>query len=172
MHFVRCASLWRTNMRILIVSDTHGKHGSLDKVLEREKQIDMFLHMGDMEDGDIYIEAVLDCPVHIVAGNNDYYGNLPREEILQIGKYKVWMTHGHTHYVSMNTRRLKEAARERGVNIVMYGHTHRPEIDIEEDLVVLNPGSLAYPRQKGRMYTYIVMEIDDSGEASFELRHV
>ena len=137
MHFVRCASLWRTNMRILIVSDTHGKHGSLDKVLEREKQIDMFLHMGDVEDGDIYIEAVLDCPVHIVAGNNDYYGNLPREEILQIGKYKVWMTHGHTYCVSMNTRRLKEAARERGVNIVMYGHTHRPDIDIEEGLATV-----------------------------------
>lgn len=159
-------------MRILIVSDTHGNHRNLDKVLEREKQIDMFLHMGDVEDGDLYIEAVLKCPVHIVAGNNDFYGNLPREEVIQIGKYKVWMTHGHTYYVSLHTKRLKEVARERGMDIVMYGHTHRPEIDIEEDLVVLNPGSLAYPRQEGRKYTYIMMELDDSGEASFELRYV
>lgn len=159
-------------MRILIVSDTHGKRGSLNKVLEREKQIDMFLHLGDVEDDDIYIEAVLKCPVHIVAGNNDFYGQLPKEEMLQIGKYKVWMTHGHTYYVSLNTRRLKEAARERGVDIVMYGHTHRPDIDIEDDLIVLNPGSLSYPRQEGRQYTYIIMEVDDAGEATFTLHSV
>ena len=159
-------------MRILIVSDTHGRHGSLDKVLEREKNIDMFLHMGDVEEGDLYIERIMKCPVYMVAGNNDFYGNLPREHVLQIGKYKVWMTHGHPYYVSMNTRRLKEVARERDVDIVMYGHTHRPDIDIEEDLIVLNPGSLSYPRQQGREYTYIVMELDDAGEASFELRHV
>ena len=159
-------------MRILIVSDTHGRHGSLDKVLEREKNIDMFLHMGDVEEGDLYIEGIMKCPVYMVAGNNDFYGNLAREQILQIGKYKVWMTHGHPYYVSMNTRRLKEVARERGVDIVMYGHTHRPDIDIEEDLIVLNPGSLSYPRQQGREYTYIVMELDDAGEASFELRYV
>ena len=159
-------------MRILIVSDTHGRHGSLDKVLEHEKNIDMFLHMGDVEEGDLYIERIMKCPVYMVAGNNDFYGNLAREQILQIGKYKVWMTHGHPYYVSMNTRRLKEVARERGVDIVMYGHTHRPDIDIEEDLIVLNPGSLSYPRQQGREYTYIVMELDDAGEASFELRYV
>ena len=159
-------------MRILIVSDTHGRHGSLDKVLEREKNIDMFLHMGDVEEGDLYMERIMKCPVYMVAGNNDFYGNLPREHVLQIGKYKVWMTHGHPYYVSMNTRRLKEVARERDVDIVMYGHTHRPDIDIEEDLIVLNPGSLSYPRQQGREYTYIVMELDDAGEASFELRHV
>lgn len=159
-------------MRILIISDTHGKHGGLDKVLAREKNIDMCLHMGDVEEGDIYIEAVLNCPSYIVAGNNDFYGNLPREEVIQIGKYKVWMIHGHMYYVSLNTRRLKEAARERGVDIVMYGHTHRPDIDIEEDLIVLNPGSLSYPRQDGRKYTYIMMEINEAGEASFDLRYV
>ena len=159
-------------MRILIVSDTHGNHRNLDKVLEREKKIDMLLHMGDVEDGDIYLEAVLDCPVHIVAGNNDFYGNLSREEVIQIGKYKVWMTHGHMYSVSLHTKRLKDAARERGVDIVMYGHTHRPDIDVEEDLIVLNPGSLAYPRQEGRKYTYIMMEIDEAGEAAFELRHI
>lgn len=159
-------------MKILIVSDTHGNHKNLDKVLEREKGIDMLLHMGDVEDGDTYLEAALDCPIYMVAGNNDFYPFLPREEGLQIGKYKVWMTHGHPYYVSMNTRRLKQAAKERKVDIVMYGHTHRPDIDIEEDLIVINPGSLAYPRQEGRKGTYVVMEIGSDGEAKFTLNYV
>ena len=36
-------------MKILIVSDTHGRHSNLDEVLEREGNIDMFLHLGDVE---------------------------------------------------------------------------------------------------------------------------
>ena len=98
-------------MRILIISDTHGSHRNLDEVLEREKDIDMLLHLGDVENDDDYIEAVMDCPVHIVAGNNDYFSYLPREKEIQIGKYKVFMTHGHNYYVSMNTERLRQAAR-------------------------------------------------------------
>ena len=159
-------------MRILIVSDTHGSRRNLDIVLEREKDIDMFLHIGDVENDDIYIQAMLDCPACIVAGNNDFYSGLPREEEFKIGKYRVWMVHGHSYYVSLNTHKLKQAARNRGVDIVMYGHTHRPDIDVEEDLVVVNPGSLAYPRQEGRRATYVIMEIDRTGKAEFNLHYV
>lgn len=159
-------------MRILIISDTHGSHRNLDEVLEKEKEIDMLLHLGDVEDDDTYLEAALDCPVRIVAGNNDFYSDLPREEEFKIRKYRIWMLHGHMYYVSMNNHRLKQAARERKVDIVMYGHTHRPEIDIEEDLITLNPGSLAYPRQEGRKATYIIMELDRNGKANFQLNYV
>lgn len=159
-------------MRILIISDTHGSHRNLDEVLEREKDIDMLLHLGDVENDDDYIEAVTDCPVHIVAGNNDYFSYLPREKEIQIGKYKVFMTHGHNYYVSMNTERLRQAARQRGADIVMYGHTHRPKVDASEDVIVVNPGSLSYPRQEGRRATYIIMEINRAGEAEFTLHYV
>ena len=159
-------------MRILIVSDTHGSHRNLDEVLARENNIDMLLHLGDVEGDDDYIEAVMDCPVHIIAGNNDYFSYLPKEKEIQIGKYKVFMTHGHNYYVSMNTERLRQAARQRGVDIVMYGHTHRPKIDVSDDIIVINPGSLSYPRQEGRKATYIIMEINPVGEADFALHYV
>lgn len=159
-------------MKVLVVSDTHGNHHNLDKILERIGTIDILLHLGDVEDDDVYMESVLDCPIHIVAGNNDFFSYLPREKEIQIGKYKVLMTHGHGYYVSMDTRRLKQEARERKVDIVMYGHTHRPDIDTTDDVIVINPGSLAYPRQEGRKATYVIMEIDDSGEARFELHYV
>lgn len=159
-------------MRVLIISDTHGNHRNLDKVLERAGNIDMLLHMGDVEGGEYYIEATAGCPVHIVSGNNDFFSDLPHEQELQIGKYKVLMTHGHRYYVSMDTERLKQAARERGVDMVMYGHTHRPDIDTSDDVIVINPGSLSYPRQMGRKGSYILMEIDADGLAKFELKYV
>ena len=159
-------------MRILIVSDTQGSLRNFDIVIEREKEIDMLLHLGDVEGDDDYMEAVMNCPVHIVGGNNDYFSGLPGEIELRIGKYKVFMTHGHGYYVSMDTRRLKQAARARGADIAMYGHTHRPDIDLEDGVKVINPGSLSYPRQSGRQATYIIMEVNTEGEVEFTLKHV
>ncbi len=159
-------------MRILIVSDTHGSLRNFDIVIEREKEIDMLLHLGDVEGDNDYMETVMNCPVHIVGGNNDYFSGLPGEIELRIGKYKVFMTHGHGYYVSMDTRRLKQAARARGADIAMYGHTHRPNIDLEDGVKVINPGSLSYPRQSGRQATYIIMEVNTEGEVEFTLKHV
>lgn len=159
-------------MRILIVSDTHGRHGNLDEVLEREGAIDMLLHLGDVEDEEYYIDAIAEWPYHIVAGNNDSFSYLPKEKEIKIGKYKVWMTHGHGYYVSMNTKRIREVARARGVDIVMFGHTHKPYLDVEEKPMLINPGSLSYPRQEGRKATYIIMEIDSNGRAEFKLNYV
>ena len=159
-------------MKILIVSDTHGSLHNFDTVIEREKEVDMLLHLGDVEGDDDYMETVMDCPVHIVGGNNDYFSRLPGEMEIRIGSHKVFLTHGHGYHVSVDTRRLKQAARARGADIVMYGHTHRPEIDLEDDVKVINPGSLSYPRQAGRKATYVIMEIGNTGAAEFYLKYV
>lgn len=159
-------------MKVLIVSDTHGRHGNLDIVLEREGKIDMLLHLGDVEHDDDYMEAITEYPVHIVAGNNDYFSFLARDKEIKIGKYKVWMTHGHGYCVSMDTKRLRHEAIKRGVDIVMFGHTHRPYLDVEGNLKVINPGSLSYPRQEGRQASYVIMKIGTDGNAVFELKYV
>ena len=159
-------------MRVLIISDTHGRRANLEEVLEREESLDMLIHLGDVEDDDDYIEAVVDYPPHIIAGNNDYFSFLSKEKEIKIGKYKVWITHGHNYYVSMDTKRLRQEAVARGVDIVMFGHTHKPYIDVGGDLMVINPGSLSYPRQDGRKPTYIIMETDVNGNANFQLHYV
>lgn len=159
-------------MRVLIVSDTHGCHRNLDKVLEQENNLDMLLHLGDVEHGEDYIEAIAGCPVHILAGNNDFFSYLPTEKEIRIGKYRVLMTHGHGYYVSMDTKSLRRVAWARGVDIVMFGHTHRPYMDVEGELKVINPGSLSYPRQEGRRPSYIIMETQNDGNAVFELKYV
>ena len=54
----------------------------------------------------------------------------------------------------------------------MFGHTHRPLIDYGKNIIAINPGSLSYPRQEGRKPSYIIMEIDESGDADFQIRYV
>ena len=159
-------------MRILIVSDTHKAHGNLERALEKEGPLDMLIHLGDVEGKADYIEAVAGCPVHMVSGNNDFFSDLPWEEEFFIGDHHVFITHGHGYFVGMNEDRLKAEARGRGADIVMYGHPHMPALTVEPDLITLNPGSISYPRQKGRKPSYILMEVDQDGKVSCEIRYL
>ncbi len=54
----------------------------------------------------------------------------------------------------------------------MYGHTHKPSLSVEDGVMVLNPGSIAYPRQAGRKATYMVMEIEEGKDADVRLMYV
>ena len=159
-------------MKILIVSDTHRSLNNLDTALCNEEPIDMLIHLGDVERQMAEIAKMVDCPIHMVAGNNDFLCALEDEEEFEIGKYKVFITHGHQYYVGMSEEYLQEEARVRGADIVMYGHTHVPKLTFESDLITLNPGSLTYPRQKGRRPSYMVMTIDESGEAAFRTEYL
>lgn len=106
-------------MRILVISDSHGRNDDIKGVLDQVGDIDMMIHCGDVERGDSYIREIAGCPVVMVAGNNDYYLDLPSEEEVQIGDYKVLVTHGHGYYVNSGVEYLREHALEYGYDIVM-----------------------------------------------------
>lgn len=160
-------------MKILIVSDTHRKNDNYFKILKMHQSLDMVIHCGDTEGSEYALTQAADCPVQVVLGNNDFFSSLPKELEFNIDKYKVWVTHGHTYYVSMSNEPLKQEARARGVDVVFFGHTHRPVIDRTDDKIVLvNPGSLSYPRQDGHRPSYAIMEIDRFGEAHFTISYL
>lgn len=159
-------------MKILIVSDTHRKNENYMKALQKTGSLDLVIHLGDIEGSEYTIQEAAGCPVEMVAGNNDFFSNLPSEKTLQIGKYCVMITHGHHYYINMGNEMLKKEAIVHGADIVMYGHTHRPVIDISPQIIAINPGSLSYPRQENKKPSYIIMELDEHGEAKFELNYI
>lgn len=159
-------------MRILIVSDSHGRNKFLSQVLDKVGIIDMFLHLGDLEGSEDFIETFVKCRIEMVSGNNDYFTEIPKEKLLKIGKYTIFMTHGHRYSVYFDTKKLKEAAKSRNADIVMYGHTHMPSIDYSGDVIAVNPGSITQPRQPGRKPSFIIMEIDAKGEAHFTINYL
>lgn len=158
-------------MKVLIVSDTHRKNENYFQVVNREKP-DMVIHCGDAEGSEYALTEAAGCPVYIVLGNNDFFSNLPRELDLEIGPYKVWVTHGHNYYVSMGSEHIKREALVRGVDIVMYGHSHRPVVEKSGNVTAVNPGSLSYPRQEGRRPSYVVMELGEEDELSFRIEYL
>lgn len=159
-------------MRILIISDTHRKNENYLKIVKDLGTLDMVIHLGDVEGSEYTIQNAVSCPVEMVAGNNDFFSDLPSEKIVQIGKYNVMITHGHRYYIGMGSEMLKKEAVAQGVDIVMYGHTHRPVIDISPSIMAINPGSLSYPRQENRRPSYIIMETDAQGDAHFAIKYV
>ena len=158
-------------MKVLIVSDTHKMNGNYFRVLEEEKP-DMVIHCGDGEGSEYALTEAADCPVHIVLGNNDFFSCLPRELTLEIGPCKVWVVHGHNYYVSVGNENLKREAAARGVDVGLYGHTHRPVVDTEGKGTAVNPGSLSFPRQEGRRPSYVVMVQEGSGKPDFIIKYL
>ena len=161
-------------MKILIVSDTHRKDGNLYDVIEKEKPFDMLIHLGDTEGSESYFRERVDndvCVIHVVRGNNDFFSFCDREKEISIGRYRALLTHGHMYGVSLGTEGIKDEARARKVDIVMYGHTHKTPLEYCRDgLVVLNPGSLSSPRPEGRKPYYMLMAPAREGEARFTPR--
>ena len=127
----------------------------------------MLIHCGDVERDEDYIRAAAGCPVCMVAGNNDWGSDLPQEIVTEIGKYRVFITHGHRYYVPFEMDRLKAAAKERKAKIVIFGHSHMPYLQEEDGITFLNPGSISKPRQVSFEPTYAIMKLDDRGEMKF-----
>lgn len=150
-------------MKILVVSDTHRKNENYFKVLETENP-DMVIHCGDAEGSEYALTQAADCPVHLVLGNNDFFSNLPRELDLTICGYEIWVTHGHNYHVSMGYEIIRSEAQARGKDFVFYGHTHRPVIEDRGGVIVMNPGSLSYPRQEGKKPSYGIVDIQEKGD--------
>ncbi|MCI9319158.1 MAG: metallophosphoesterase [Lachnospiraceae bacterium] len=158
-------------MKILLVSDTHKKNENYFIVLEEVKP-DLVIHCGDGEGSEYALTQAADCPVEIVLGNNDFFSDLPRERVLELEGYKVWVTHGHNYYVSMGRETIKREAAARGMDIVCFGHTHRPVVDVEDTVTALNPGSLSYPRQDGKRPSYMIMNLKQGIKADYKIHYL
>lgn len=157
-------------MKILVVSDTHGHMANFDWVIKKEAPFDLLLHLGDSEDCEDYIEAVCGCPVEMVAGNCDRSLYLRKECVFTLRGHTFFMTHGHDYSVKRGIDKLREAAGQRGADIVVFGHTHEPYFKKEDGMVFLNPGSLTFPRPYTSRPSYAVIWLEKNGEIKAELK--
>lgn len=148
-------------MKILIVSDSHGRNENLKKAVSNMKGMhDRMIHLGDFQCSPSVIEELAGCPVDMVRGNCDsFLSGIPQSKMIDIEGHKVLLTHGHQYGGMVGA--LREMAKENGVSIVMFGHTHVPLVDTEDGVTVVNPGSISQPRQDGHKPSYLVMNIEN-----------
>lgn len=158
--------------KVLVISDTHGRTANLEKILPKVKPIDYLLHLGDVSREEDYIEVLAECPCCFIAGNNDYFSDLPRERLIKIEKIPIFMAHGHCHYVNARKDMIKSVAKEKGARIALFGHTHVPFCEEMDGVLVANPGSLSLPRQADGRPTYMILWLEENGQITWEQHKV
>jgi putative phosphoesterase len=133
---------------LVVLGDTHRQtgHGLEGRTLEAVRRADAVAHTGDFTTTAVHdaIDAEV-TRLHAVAGNNDERAlarRLPSRAVFDAEGLSVAMVHGHEH----STEALTLLGREVGADLVVFGHSHRPEIDAVGALPLLNPGSHADPR--------------------------
>lgn len=131
-------------MKILVFSDSHGITGGMEKAVATEKDFQYIIHLGDGEkDLKNIIKNYPKVSVVQVAGNCDYNSTLNKSERLYIDGKMIYITHGDLYGVKLGLGRLAVAARKKGADLVLFGHTHSATIINEDGMILMNPGSMA-----------------------------
>ena len=143
-------------MRVLVVSDSHGSKKNIFDAIEIESP-DVILHLGDNIRDCYDIEAMYpEITLRSIKGNCDQgYSGLDMDEFILEGK-RIFMTHGHLFSVKIGKTRIMDTATVRGVDILLFGHTHIPYHSEKDRLIAINPGSI------GTGKSYAVLEIKNS----------
>lgn len=144
---------------LLVVSDSHGNVKGIEKLRSLVAENNYFVHLGDGV-GDIrtirdeYPEKTYFC-----TGNCDFFSSYPTEGVLDVEKISIFYTHGHKYGVKSGLGNLASAAKARGCEIALYGHTHTPMITEIDGVTLINPGAM---RLSGAnpVYAYIVVHGD------------
>lgn len=132
-------------MLIGLISDTHitEKRGKLpQKVFEEFANVDLIIHAGDITQKKVIDELEKIVPVKAVLGNNDKL-DLNKTEIFDIENFKIGINHGTSY--SDDFDKLYKLAIELDVDILITGHTHKPHLEIIDNVLLINPGSSNRP---------------------------
>ena len=137
----------KNEMKIGIMSDTHGSQEAIRRVVKAAGEVEMWLHAGDYSQDVPYLETLTDVPVHSVCGNCDPYEHrAPTEAILNLNGYTIAMLHGHK-LMGDYVKNLAIWGEFKEANIVVFGHTHVPLVEwTDNHILLINPGSCARPR--------------------------
>lgn len=137
-------------MKIAILSDTHGL--LRPEVAAHLKTVNVILHGGDINKQSIVDELRQYAPLYIVRGNNDkdWAEAIPHDLTVMLGGVTFFMVHNK-----------KEVPKDLpGVNVVVFGHSHKYVQQEQDGVLWLNPGSCG-PRRFHQEITMMLAEVAD-----------
>ena len=121
-----------SRLRVAVISDTHGL--LRDEVVERVNGADVVLHAGDVGRMEILDLLRTIAPVKAVAGNMDHgpTRDLPSIVEGELGGLPFGMVHRREDIPSpwLDEKRF-----------VVFGHSHRPEVEWRGSCLLFNPGA-------------------------------
>lgn len=122
-----------------LISDTHGL--LRPEALSALQGSDAIIHAGDVGERGILDQLKAVATTYAVRGNVDserWCESLPHTAVVQLPNISIYVLH--------NLRELDLNPKASGFQIVISGHTHKPDAHWDEGVLYINPGS-AGPRR-------------------------
>ena len=138
-------------MKVGIISDTHDL--LREEVIDNLNQCDLIIHAGDICNNDILERLSRITRTVAVKGNNDkgeFEGILKEEEVIEVEGKRIYIVHEKNN-INAN---LGE------VDIIIYGHSHKYNLEIKDNIIYVNPGSCG-KRRFSLPLTMAIMNIDN-----------
>lgn len=127
------------SLKIALIADTHGL--LRPAALAALADCTAIIHAGDIGTPQILDALRQQAPLHAVRGNNDHGDwaeQLPHSLELEFAGTRLFVVHEPVH--------LPTDLAERGFQVAICGHSHKPLIETRNGLLLINPGS-AGPRR-------------------------
>lgn len=162
--------------RLLVLSDTHGNVRALEAVLRWVKdlpqpdRVDAAVFLGDGATDLSRAESAagFSCEWKIVRGNGDHDLSLPLSDVLDFGGRRFFLCHGHRYALNDGYYSLLAAAGNLKAEAALFGHTHIPCCNNDDDILLINPGSVGRPRSRvGATFAVIECEVRKPLEVGF-----
>jgi putative phosphoesterase len=137
-----------------IISDTHGHLPQSASIIFEDA--DLIVHAGDIGDPQIIDVLQKIAPTRAVRGNMDmgqWARQFPQNETITVGSKTLYVIHDVYHLDIINTT-------AHGCHVVIFGHTHKPQVEKREGILYVNPGSAVHPRY-GYPPSAALLEIND-----------
>lgn len=150
-----------------MLSDTHvpGAASFLPPaVFEIFKDVDLILHAGDIVELSVLEELRAIAPVEAVAGNMDgpeVHLKLPSKKVFVLGNHTIGLIHGKFK-IDIQKEMIRKEFDD--VDLIVYGHSHKPFWGKIDGIWYLNPGSPTDKRH-APYNSVAVLEIGDDLQA-------
>ena len=147
-------------MVVGVVSDTHGL--LRPEVIPALTGVEHILHAGDVGDPAILERLRGVAPVTAIRGNIDTAGvcaKLPATDVLELGGSLIYMLHSLAD-LDLNPKAAS-------IDVVVFGHSHKPSAEVRDGVLYLNPGSCG-PRRFRLPVTVALLRVED-GVAEAEI---
>jgi putative phosphoesterase len=131
-------------MKIAVLADTHVNRLEHlpKKLIDALSTVDLIIHAGDFTDVQLLEELKRLREVKAVHGNMDsreLKTVLQVKEIIEIGNKRIGITHGSGGPWGIEERVRKMFESDR-IDIIIYGHSHRSQNKVINDILFFNPG--------------------------------
>lgn len=132
--------------KILVLSDSHRRRIILEEIFEQENDADIIVFLGDgledIEECRYVIPNLRGKDIRMVSGNCDWSSMESSSIMLSEYNKKILCTHGHLFGVKRGLDDLALAAKNKGCDAVLFGHTHVPVFTERHGIKLFNPGAV------------------------------